>query len=75
VRALFPEFNPAVSLKALSFFGDVAHLPANIQRDLEIASSKVREIAEISKQDDSILPNLGSVARERSRQIEPELEI
>jgi hypothetical protein len=61
-RALYPEFNPNISLKALSFFGDVSGLPQNAQRDLRIAASRVRDIATIRILDSSILPSLGSIA-------------
>jgi hypothetical protein len=64
-KALYPEFNPAMSLKALSYYDDVAHLAGYIQRDLESAASRVREMAQISKRSDSLLPDLGAIARER----------
>jgi Nucleotidyl transferase AbiEii toxin, Type IV TA system len=85
-QALYPEFNPTISLKALSYFGDIAHLSPEIQRDLRIASSNVREIPEVARQSNSLFPSLGSIARTpeidltflESREIkpkEPELEI
>lgn len=74
-RALYPEFNPAVSLKALSYFNDVANLPADIQRDLCSAASRVHEIAQISKQDDSLLPDPNLTSKTRGVEIEPDLEI
>jgi len=73
-RALYPEFNPAVSLKALSYFGDVARLPNDIQQDLQTAASRVRDVTQISRQHDSLLPDLDSPSKEQSRGIEPELE-
>jgi hypothetical protein len=57
-RALFPEFNPTVSLKAMSYFKDVANLTPDIQRDLIAAVSRVRGIAPLTKQRDSLLPDL-----------------
>jgi hypothetical protein len=80
-KALYPEFNPAISLKALSFFGDVARLPQDIQRDLQTAASQVRAISRFSKQDPSLLPDPVSIAghlhlgerTEPGRGIEPEL--
>lgn len=75
-KALYPNFNAAISLKALSYFGDIQGLPLNIQSDLSVAAARVREIAEISRKDDSLLPDLGSIARDREiERDEPELEI
>jgi hypothetical protein len=74
-RALFPEFNPAISLKALSYFGDLPRLALDIQRDLEIAASRVRDVTHISKLNDSLLPGSDSIAKNLSIAIEPELEI
>jgi hypothetical protein len=73
--ALYPEFNPAVSLKALSYFADVARLPQEIQDDLQMAAAKVREIPQMVRQNESLLPDIGSLAKEHSREIEPELEL
>ena len=61
-RALYPEFNPNISLKALSFYGDVSGLSQDTQRDLRVAASRVRDIATIQLRDSSILPILGSIA-------------
>jgi hypothetical protein len=74
-RALYPEFNPAVSLKALSYFGDVANLPMEKQRDLKAAAAKVREIAQMLRPDDSLLPDSNSSTKTRRIEIEPDLEI
>jgi len=45
-RALYPEFAPLVSLKALSYFadGDLEHLPAETRRALSEAAEGVRTI-------------------------------
>ena len=59
-KALFPEFNPTISLKALSYYDDVSRLPQDIQRELRTAASLVRDIAQIAKQNDSLLPSLAS---------------
>jgi nucleotidyltransferase AbiEii toxin of type IV toxin-antitoxin system len=59
-RALFPEFNPTVSLKALSYFNDVAQLPQGVQRDLIAAASRVRGIAPLTKHRESLLPDQDS---------------
>jgi hypothetical protein len=75
VRAMYPEFNPSVSLKALSYFGDVTGLSKEIQWELSAAASKVREIAQISKLDDSLLPGSDSIAKERDIEFERDLEI
>jgi Nucleotidyl transferase AbiEii toxin, Type IV TA system len=72
-RALYPEFNPAISLKALSYFSDVPHLSADIQRDLKSAASRVREVTQVSKQCASLFPDLGPIARERQIELEPDL--
>jgi Nucleotidyl transferase AbiEii toxin, Type IV TA system len=85
-KALYPAFNAAISLKALSYFGDVHGLPPNIQSDLSIAAAQVRELLEISRRNDSLLPDFGSIERDREplgehvelREIkpsEPELEM
>jgi hypothetical protein len=84
--ALYPEFNPAISLKALSYFGDVPGLPESIQRDLEEAASRVRDIPKIQRRSTSLLPDADSIDRSREageapetgraiRRSEPELEI
>ena len=62
-KALFPEFNPAISLKALSYYGGVSRLPQDIQRDLRAAASRVRDFAKIPKLKPSLLPSLGSITR------------
>ena len=75
VRAMYPEINPSVSLKALSYFGDVADLSEEIQWELSAAASKAREIAQISKLDDLLLPGSDSIAKERDIEFERDLEI
>jgi hypothetical protein len=72
-RALFPEFNPTVSLKALSYFSDVANLPQGIQRDLIAAASRVRGIASLTKYRDSLLPDTDSKYKILGMKMEPEL--
>jgi len=85
-QAVYPDFNPAVSLKALSYYGDVPRLPPDIQRDLRNAATRVRDIGRVKMRDKSLLPSVGSIAHnlepggsfERSRARErkgPELEI
>jgi hypothetical protein len=70
---LYPEFNPAISLKALSYLSDVPHLSADVQRDLKGAASRVREVAHVAKQDASLFPDLRAIAKERQIEIEPDL--
>jgi len=53
--ALFPDLNAAISLKALSYFGDVARVPEQVKRDLIQAVAAVRDIPTISVVDKSIL--------------------
>jgi len=85
-RALYPEFNAAISLKALSYFKDVPRLPPNVQRELGTAASRVRDMAQVLKQNESLLPEFeigersvegyeasGPPLKDRSK--EPELEI
>jgi hypothetical protein len=55
-QALYPEFNPAISLKALSYFADVPRLPRDIQTNLAAAATRVREISPIRLLSRSILP-------------------
>lgn len=81
-QALYPEFNPAISLKALSYFGDVPQLPPDIQRDLRTAASLVREIPPLERKSKSLFPGLGSHLRDfrldqppLSQRDGPELEI
>jgi hypothetical protein len=85
-RALYPEFNPAISLKALSYFDDIAHLPASVQQDLQVAASRVREMSPVTRKSISLLPDLGFADLEpeisdkgergaASRRIEPEMEL
>ena len=85
-QALYPEFNPAVSLKALSYYGDVSRLDPNIQRDLRAAASRIRDVAPVPKRDTSLLPRSGSIAHSPEiadslnsdrpmRRSDPELEL
>jgi hypothetical protein len=60
-QALHPEFNPTISLKALSYFDDVSNVPQEVQRDLRTAASRVRDIAQVKKQSPSLLPGVGSI--------------
>ncbi|HXQ80796.1 MAG TPA: nucleotidyl transferase AbiEii/AbiGii toxin family protein [Opitutaceae bacterium] len=62
-QALYPEFNAAISLKALSYYGDVSRLPDAVQRDLRTAASRVRDIPRIQRQNASLLPSLDSIAQ------------
>ncbi len=64
-EALYPQFNAAISLKALSYYGDVSGLPQGIQRDLRTAASRFRGVAPIRKRDPSLLPGKGATARAR----------
>jgi len=57
-QALYPEFNAAISLKALSYFGDVSRLAPEIQRDLRMTASRVRAIAPIARQSPNLRPNV-----------------
>jgi hypothetical protein len=54
--ALYPGFNPAVSLKALGYFADVPQVPWDVRRDLTSAAIRVGKIPEIPKQSSSLLP-------------------
>jgi hypothetical protein len=54
--ALFPEVNPAISLKALSYFEDVGMVPESVQRDLINAAAAVRDIPRVPILAESILP-------------------
>lgn len=60
-QALYPEFNPAISLKALSYYRDVPRVPPDIQRELTAAASRFKDTAPIKKIDTSLLPNLGAI--------------
>ena len=60
--ALFPGFNPTITLKALSYFKDVPGLAPAVQLDLTSAASRVREIAQMPRLGGSLLP--GSFAGE-----------
>jgi hypothetical protein len=56
-QSLYPEFNPMVSLKALTFFddGDLRTLPESNRIQLIAAVSNVRAIPPVSKSSDSLL--------------------
>jgi hypothetical protein len=56
--ALYPGFNPAVSLKALGYFNDVPNVPVEVRRNLLDAVSRIRQIPVVPKLDDSLLPKL-----------------
>jgi hypothetical protein len=76
-RALYPEFNPAISLKALSYFGDVRQVPPGIQRELSMAAATVRDFEPILKLAPSLLPD-SEFSPDRFPSLErddPELEI
>jgi hypothetical protein len=55
--ALCPEFNPIMTLKALTFFedGDLRAIPEPTRIRLIAAVSKVRDIPPVSKSSDSLL--------------------
>ncbi len=85
-QALYPEFNPAISLKALSYFDDISRLAQEVQRDLKTAASRVRDIAQVKKQSPSLLPGIESIGQDHGigdslgrdlpmERCEPELEI
>jgi Nucleotidyl transferase AbiEii toxin, Type IV TA system len=76
-QALYPDFNPIISLKALSYYGDVLGLPDDMQQDLRIAASRVRGIAQIQRQNDSLLPGADSIglAQEIGDTFEPVRQI
>lgn len=54
-----PSFNPAISLKAMAFFGDgdLAALPAHVQKRLAIAAAAVASLAEVPIASDRIDPS------------------
>lgn len=56
--ALYGEFNPMISVKALSYFndGDLPKLPKEVQERLAAAASRVREIPQIRRLADKISP-------------------
>jgi hypothetical protein len=56
-QSLYPEFNPMVSLKALTFFndGDLRTLPESNRIQLIAAASNVRDIPPVPKSSDSLL--------------------
>lgn len=52
--ALFPELNPQVSLRALSFIGDVQGMTEEQKRLLELCVSEIRDIVPASRISDSL---------------------
>jgi hypothetical protein len=50
-QMLYPELNPMITLKALTFFedGDLASIPSEIRAELDSAVSKVRQIPLVPK--------------------------
>ena len=54
--ALYPGFNPAISLKALAYFEDVPRVPPEVRADLTTAVVRVGAISKIPKKDASLLP-------------------
>ncbi|HZS55042.1 MAG TPA: nucleotidyl transferase AbiEii/AbiGii toxin family protein [Bryobacteraceae bacterium] len=50
-RALYPEFNPAISLKALAYYGEpgLASLSVEVREFLTAASAKVESVAKVAK--------------------------
>jgi hypothetical protein len=54
--ALFPALNPQVSLRALSFFGDIDGLTKDQQNLLERCAAEVREVAPIAIKSDRLSP-------------------
>jgi hypothetical protein len=63
VRAVYGEFNPIITLKALSYFGDgdLPGLPKEVQNTLRSAAAAVREIP-------AIQPLAGSLASDGATQ-------
>jgi hypothetical protein len=53
---LYPGFNPAIALKALTYFVDVPQVPRDVRRDLIAAVMGVAQIPEVPKQAASLLP-------------------
>jgi hypothetical protein len=57
-RALYPQFNPAISLKALSYFEDLPKLPEEVRSSLTKAVAGVRHIPELPKLSQSLRPDV-----------------
>ena len=78
-QCLYPEFNPLVTLKALTFFndGDLRTLPGSLQRRLVGAVSQVREIQLVEKMSNSLLATTIAPAApvQRPQQPPPEMNI
>lgn len=57
-QSLYPEFNPMVTLKALTYFedGDLGTLDAPSRSQLTAAASNVREVPTVAKAGKSLLP-------------------
>jgi len=73
-KALYPQFNPAISLKALSYFEDLPKLPADVRLNLTKAVASVRQIPEVLRQSQNLspdvpkltgVPRLSDILRER----------
>jgi hypothetical protein len=58
-KALYPEFNPVLSLKALAYHGEpnLAAMPAEIRKFLTAASAEVESIEAIPKTAIDISPS------------------
>ncbi len=58
-KALYPEFNPVLSLKALAYYGEpgLAAMPVEIREFLTAASAKVESVETISKIAPGISPS------------------
>ncbi len=57
-RALYPQFNPAISLKALSYFEDLPKLPEEVRRSLTKAVASIRHIPVLPKLSQSLRPEV-----------------
>ena len=54
--ALYPGFNSAISLKALTYFKDVPRVPPEVRAALIAAVVRVGAIPEVPRKDASLLP-------------------
>jgi hypothetical protein len=73
-KALYPEFNPVLSLKALTYFGEptLADLPTDVREYLTEESAKVESVKLIPKIASSIRPSMSmrkTLTRGRSKGI------
>jgi hypothetical protein len=55
-QTIYPGFNPTITLKALSYFGDLPDLAGDVQKVLADAAARVRVIPEILLLEKSIAP-------------------